>query len=396
MRAGRCNVLIPDGGSNFAAAVLRCLAEAPGIRPRVLARSRWVPVNFSRHVAGRMAWRGGIEDYVANVEAAVRRWGPGVLLPTGCLATEATIALRAELERVISLPPLPRAESFQLSMDKSRFARFLGERNLPHPPTSIVEGERVEPDPWRLEFPLLYKPAQGSYGIGIEEIPDARSLDALLARCRARGWRGVLQSAIPGEDIDLSVLADGGRIVAHTIQRGLAPPRRRFGPASFVEFIEDPAVHDLGARLVADLDWSGVGHIDLRRDRRDGRLYLLELNPRYWGSVHASARAGVNFPALAAAIGAGDAVPAPRMKSCRYATIAAAARGWLTAARGDRPRPRWRDVPLVASLTDPGPTLSEFAWKARGRFLPDFADEPGATAASSKRVPNLPAGASRG
>lgn len=386
MSPRRFNALIPDGGSNFAAAVVRCLAAVPGCQPRVLARSRWVPVHFSRHVVGRMIWRGNASDYAVNVERAVRRWGPAMLVPTGCLATEATISRRAELGAWVSLPPLPSQASFQTCLDKCHFSRFLLERNLPHPPTSVIEGDAAHPDPWALEFPLLYKPALGSYGIGIQEIVEGRGLETLLATCRQRRWRGVLQSYIPGDDIDLSVLAQEGRIVAHTIQRGLLPPRRRYGPSSFVEFALDPAVLALGARLIQELGWSGVGHIDLRRDGRDGKLQILELNPRYWGSVHASAWAGVNFPELACALGMGHAFPAPKMRPCRYASLGVAVNCWTSGLPQDGPMPRWNEIPILSTLTDPGPMLAEFAWKSRGRFLPDFAAEDETTTAAADQA----------
>jgi predicted ATP-grasp superfamily ATP-dependent carboligase len=29
-----------------------------------------------------------------------------------------------------------------------------------------------------------------------------------------------------------------------------------------------------------------------------GQMFVLEINPRFWGSVHGSPRMGINFPAL--------------------------------------------------------------------------------------------------
>jgi len=46
------------------------------------------------------------------------------------------------------------------------------------------------------------------------------------------------------------------------------------------------------------LNYQGVACIDLRRSTT-GKVYLLEINARYWGSMMASlTKAGVNFPLL--------------------------------------------------------------------------------------------------
>jgi carbamoylphosphate synthase large subunit len=62
--------------------------------------------------------------------------------------------------------------------------------------------------------------------------------------------------------------------------------------------------------MLAALNYEGVACIDLRRDRKDGKLYLLEINARFWGSVMASYRlANVNFPLFMLKLSFGESVP---------------------------------------------------------------------------------------
>jgi predicted ATP-grasp superfamily ATP-dependent carboligase len=63
----------------------------------------------------------------------------------------------------------------------------------------------------------------------------------------------------------------------------------------------------LGRDLVRRLDLRGVAKFDFKR-APDGRLYLLEVNPRFTLWHHLGARAGVNVPALVYA----DLVGQPR------------------------------------------------------------------------------------
>jgi predicted ATP-grasp superfamily ATP-dependent carboligase len=38
--------------------------------------------------------------------------------------------------------------------------------------------------------------------------------------------------------------------------------------------------------------------VEFRRSSRDGRFYLMEVNPRFWGSLHLCYVSGINFPYL--------------------------------------------------------------------------------------------------
>ena len=61
--------------------------------------------------------------------------------------------------------------------------------------------------------------------------------------------------------------------------------------------------------------------VEMKRDNRDGQFKLMEINPKFWGSLDLSIQAGVNFPYLAARMaldGDVDAVMAfdPDIKFC--------------------------------------------------------------------------------
>ena len=60
--------------------------------------------------------------------------------------------------------------------------------------------------------------------------------------------------------------------------------------------------------LIADANYTGVGHIDTRH-REDG-YHILELNPRFWGSLLYERRAGLNYPELFVQTGLGQPVDA--------------------------------------------------------------------------------------
>jgi D-aspartate ligase len=72
----------------------------------------------------------------------------------------------------------------------------------------------------------------------------------------------------------------------------------RYGLSTCVEISDDPEVAQLGRWVLERMGFCGVAKVDFKRDVKSGRLYLLEVNPRYNLWHHPGAVAGVNIPAL--------------------------------------------------------------------------------------------------
>jgi predicted ATP-grasp superfamily ATP-dependent carboligase len=155
-------------------------------------------------------------------------------------------------------------------------------------------------------------------GRGIRRFDSAEKLRGFLGENPECSGGYIVQSFVKGHDIGCSVLCQEGKILAYTIQRGVVPSRRPYTPAAVIEFVEDERVLDLVTRLVSSLKWSGVANIDMRYDEESDQVRVLELNPRYWGSLLGSLSAGVNFPYLHCLAGFGVRFPRPVYSNKRY------------------------------------------------------------------------------
>jgi predicted ATP-grasp superfamily ATP-dependent carboligase/protein-tyrosine-phosphatase len=163
-------------------------------------------------------------------------------------------------------------------------------------------GESAEAVAGRLGLPLVLKP-RTSYALGdIETKRSAsivRDISGLEDQLRSGAWRGcVAESFFPGVGIGLSVLARDGRILfayqhrrVHESSETGASTRRVSEPA-------DPAMLAAARKLAAAARLDGAAMFEFRLDRRSGRHVLLEVNPRFWGSLPLAVAAGADFPAL--------------------------------------------------------------------------------------------------
>jgi len=339
------------------------------MRVHVLSQRTDVPLRASRYAASFHSWSPANGDRLLDRVAAVSRAvGADV-----CMAVDEG-AIRALACRAGDLPfraaPIPSVVHFDAAYDKWHLARVLSKHRLPHPTPHLAgsdEAAAAMGDAAR--FPVLLKPRRGSNGIGIARFRTPDALRRHFSSHPTAAATTVVQQEIQGRDIDCSVLCDDGEVLAYTIQRAIGPGADRFQPSRAVEFVAHDEVLRVVKRLMAVLKWNGVAHVDLREHAATRRVDIIEVNPRFWGSLLGSLHAGVNFPQLTALTALGLPHPGIDYRRCRYAGGTFAVSAWLhTAVTGCASGIGLRETPFVHALADPGPHVVEMIDRCR-RFV---------------------------
>jgi predicted ATP-grasp superfamily ATP-dependent carboligase/protein-tyrosine-phosphatase len=163
-------------------------------------------------------------------------------------------------------------------------------------------GEKAEALAEELGLPLVLKP-RASYALGdiatkrsARVVRDPAELDRQL---RSGLWDGcVAESFFPGVGVGLSVLANEGRILFAYQHRRLYESSETGASTKRVSEPADPALLAAAQPLAAAARLDGVAMFEFRVDRGSGRHVLLEVNPRFWGSLPLAVAAGADFPAL--------------------------------------------------------------------------------------------------
>ncbi|HEX8448782.1 MAG TPA: ATP-grasp domain-containing protein, partial [Allosphingosinicella sp.] len=166
----------------------------------------------------------------------------------------------------------------------------------------LGEGESPDELAEALGLPLVLKP-RASYALGdiatkrsARVVRDRAELDRQL---RSGAWDGcVAESFFPGVGVGLSVLASEGRILFAYQHRRLHESSETGASTRRVSERADPALLAAAQPLAAAARLDGVAMFEFRVDRSSGRHVLLEVNPRFWGSLPLAVAAGADFPAL--------------------------------------------------------------------------------------------------
>ena len=112
----------------------------------------------------------------------------------------------------------------------------------------------------------------------------------------------MVQEVIPGgPDLLYSFCSffKNGEVMGMCIGRRSRQRPMDFGSAStFVESVYVPELIELGTNLLKAMNYYGLSEVEFKKDVRDGKFKLLEINARTWLWHSLAIRCGVDFPYL--------------------------------------------------------------------------------------------------
>jgi D-aspartate ligase len=147
-----------------------------------------------------------------------------------------------------------------------------------------------------LRPPLLLKAIEGqefalTFG---EKAFVARDLDEAVAgwkKAKERGFDTIVQELVPDSHEQVyslfTYVGREGRPLASVVGRKVRQGPLRFGTSAVFATGHVGEVHELGHRLLGSVGYTGLAHVELVRDPRDGQLKLLEVNtrPPIWAGI---------------------------------------------------------------------------------------------------------------
>ncbi|MDN5346994.1 MAG: hypothetical protein PWP65_558 [Clostridia bacterium] len=205
-------------------------------------------------------------------------------------------------------------ESLRTANDTQKLLSLAEAVGVPIPKTTTIKpGEDLQTLANRLTFPLVVKyrageelnlPPQKRYAI----IPDRRTFLGTFPEMHARQPFPLIQEYVPGRGFGTSVIFDRRRRPVAIFQhRRLREYPVTGGPSCLCESVIEPRAAEYAVRLLKELEWYGVAMVEFKQDA-EGEFRLMEINPRFWGSLPLAPAAGVDFPFILYRVARGEDV----------------------------------------------------------------------------------------
>jgi protein-tyrosine-phosphatase/predicted ATP-grasp superfamily ATP-dependent carboligase len=293
-------VLVLDGHSRAALETLQSLGRA-GVQVDIAAEGADCLAFHSRYAVNKLRQppQDRISDFHAWLREQDRQRNYELIVP----ATEASLlGLRAlaEDDPLRRKAVLPANHALDIALDKEKTRLLAGELGVPVPQSRLISSvTEIGPSG---QFPLVLKPARSKVMIAGE----LRTLAVAVVKSETqrqeqlRRWltyTPVLQQQyVHGRGVGAEFLFDRGKKTWHFVHERVHEYPLSGGASSYRRSIQPPAALLRDAeKLLTALNWHGVAMVEFKMDAT-GQYWLMEINPRFWGSLAVSIDAGVNFP----------------------------------------------------------------------------------------------------
>jgi len=185
----------------------------------------------------------------------------------------------------------------------------------------IAKGDDLEAAAAAVPYPALLKPVESLafksayFHRALLDVPTPADLMRIHPKVEDLGLL-MLQERVPGGDDELfsvgSYLDSDSRPLA--VFTGHKLRQHPHGSGSCMVGISrwDQELADSGIRLLKELRYWGVSQVEFKRDARDGRYCLMEVNARHWKWHSLAAACGVNLSYVAYRDAIGQPMVAPR------------------------------------------------------------------------------------
>ncbi len=346
-------------------AIIRSLGKS-GLRVIAGDETRFSTGMFSKYCSGRVVYpstKNGevFADHIFNV---IKEEPYAAIFPV----TDATVIPIVKHKKRFSkytIVPYPDYSIMLKAIDKGATLKVAIENGVQCPKTFFIDGvDEIEAFTDELTYPLIIKPRMGYGSRGIAMCKSRDELASKFSSVTREFGPSLIQEYIPnGDALGVYTLFNfDSEPRAVCVQRRIRSYPASGGPSTYRETVKRPELVEIAFRLLKAIKWTGVAMVEFRVDPRDNTPKLMEINPRFWGSLQLSILSGVDYPYLLYKLAMeGDVKPVMDYRAgvrCRW-LLPGDFLWYLSSPNKIRNLPAFvhRDNDDIISLRDPGPTL---------------------------------------
>ena len=237
------------------------------------------------------------------------------------------LAIRPWVERYQRLMPIPQShdEMYRAFSKFDLFSAFLApdvdarlSSNLP--PTALITSSTTSLDTLENHAGPYYLKADACYAKNeadsmVMQLPTLDRAASVVPEQLQQYSRFIVQSHVKGRGVGVFFLRWQGNIKARFMHHRLHEVPWEGGVSSLRSSWWHENIYQDALARVNHLDWDGVSMFEYRWDPSTDEFFLMELNARFWGSLHLAIHAGVDFPKLLVSAWNNEMFPTPEART---------------------------------------------------------------------------------
>jgi predicted ATP-grasp superfamily ATP-dependent carboligase len=224
-----------------------------------------------------------------------------VFLPIGNSSCKMASLFKEELSHYTKVPIVEK-EVMEIAQNKDKTFRFAKKIGIPTPKTFFLKKqEEIEAISKKIRFPCVIKKANvGESGViycnNQNELK--KEFRKLLLNKKEEYVLPIIQEYLRGPGVGFYGLFDEGKCKAFFMHKRIHEYPVTGGASSFAKSYYDEKLKNQGIKILEKLKWHGVAMVEFKKEIKTGKFILIEINPKFWGSLELSYKAGIDFPYL--------------------------------------------------------------------------------------------------
>jgi len=299
--------IVVGGYANGVSAV-RALASA-GLEVEVVTTMPADIAQYSRYVRRShclLELESEPDSLIALLERNARRLKNWVIIPTNDRALSVLAKHHERLQSTFTLT-MPPWEITRRVINKRLTAEYASDVGIEVPQNYGTATPAVL-EAARLDFPVVVKPHKSHefvhrFGQKLFLVNSREELTCALHDLAGTNIECDVIDLIPGPEGSTyhyqTYIDRHGDPIAEFTLRKLRQSPPHFGVARAAEPARVPQLREPTIELLRRIEWRGMASVAYKRDERNGRFYLMEVNGRCFLTHGLARRAGINFPLLA-------------------------------------------------------------------------------------------------
>ena len=242
-------------------------------------------------------------DFIQVILDYVKDNNIDVLMPVNSVETLLICKYKDEFTPYTQVPFEDYSKMIKLH-DKSELAKVAEELDIPIPKTyEITNFNDIEKYAESLTYPVVIKLKKSTSSVGVsyafsqEEFISMYKETILKFKLEPSDYP-LVQEYIPGNGYGVSILMNHGELRALFTHKRLREYPITGGPSTLRESVRHPKMESIAVKLLKHFNWHGIAMVEFKLDQRTNKPVLIEVNPRFWGSLNQAIASGVDFPYL--------------------------------------------------------------------------------------------------
>lgn len=193
---------------------------------------------------------------------------------------------------------VPKYESVQLCLDKYKTYEFFKGSEVLQPQTLMLDNiTDIDEKLKSVSYPVAIKGKDEFSKIETVYANNSKQLKRIIHSFHET-YRSfpLIQSKIIGGGYGFFALYENGHCVSYFMHKRIREYPVNGGSSTCAESYFDQELYESGKRVLDMLKWNGVAMVEFKKCQNTGKYILIEINPKYWGSLDLALASGILFP----------------------------------------------------------------------------------------------------